>query len=141
MKNLFNDISQDEKNRILEMHSGKKNVISEDVPTGMDTAPTGMNTNMAVVTPKDYVLTDHAMGHTYPFLVKKNTPLTVNNGIVTIKGFTCDGISGSHYDVRPKDVKIIGNNVTKFNCKTRIFDFGEEKGGLNDFIVSKLCRK
>jgi hypothetical protein len=34
MKNLFNDISQDEKNRILEMHSGKKNVISEQgVPT------------------------------------------------------------------------------------------------------------
>lgn len=29
MKNLFNDISQDEKNRILEMHSNKKNVISE----------------------------------------------------------------------------------------------------------------
>jgi hypothetical protein len=32
MKNLFNDISQDEKNRILEMHSGKKNVISEQNP-------------------------------------------------------------------------------------------------------------
>lgn len=30
MKNLFNDISQDEKNRILEMHSGKKNIIKED---------------------------------------------------------------------------------------------------------------
>ena len=29
MKNLFNSISQEEKNRILEMHSGKKNVISE----------------------------------------------------------------------------------------------------------------
>jgi hypothetical protein len=29
MKNLFNDISQEEKNRILEMHSAKKNVISE----------------------------------------------------------------------------------------------------------------
>ena len=29
MKNLFNNISQDEKNRILEMHSAKKNVISE----------------------------------------------------------------------------------------------------------------
>ena len=29
MKNLFNDISQDEKNRILEMHSAKKNIISE----------------------------------------------------------------------------------------------------------------
>jgi len=29
MKNLFNNISQEEKNRILEMHSGKKNVISE----------------------------------------------------------------------------------------------------------------
>ena len=30
MKNLFNDISQDEKNRILEMHSSKKNILSED---------------------------------------------------------------------------------------------------------------
>ena len=29
MNNLFNNISQDEKNRILEMHSVKKNVISE----------------------------------------------------------------------------------------------------------------
>jgi len=29
MKNLFNNISQDEKNRILEMHSAKKSVISE----------------------------------------------------------------------------------------------------------------
>ena len=34
MKNLFNSISQEEKNRILEMHSGKKNVISEQaIPT------------------------------------------------------------------------------------------------------------
>ena len=30
MKNLFNNISQDEKKRILEMHSGLKKVISED---------------------------------------------------------------------------------------------------------------
>ena len=29
MKSLFNNISQEEKNRILEMHSAKKNVISE----------------------------------------------------------------------------------------------------------------
>jgi hypothetical protein len=29
MKNLFNNISQEEKNRILEMHSGKKNVMTE----------------------------------------------------------------------------------------------------------------
>jgi hypothetical protein len=29
MKNLFNNISQEEKNRILEMHSGKKRVIYE----------------------------------------------------------------------------------------------------------------
>jgi len=35
MKNLFNDISQEEKNRVLEMHSGKKNIISEqDMPYG-----------------------------------------------------------------------------------------------------------
>jgi hypothetical protein len=31
MKNLFNNISQEEKNRILEMHSSKKNVILEEV--------------------------------------------------------------------------------------------------------------
>ena len=29
MKNLLNNISQEEKSRILEMHSGKKNVIKE----------------------------------------------------------------------------------------------------------------
>jgi hypothetical protein len=29
MKNLFNDISEEEKNRILEMHSSKKNVMTE----------------------------------------------------------------------------------------------------------------
>jgi hypothetical protein len=34
MKNLFNNISQEEKNRILEMHSGKKNVISEQSEHG-----------------------------------------------------------------------------------------------------------
>ena len=32
MKNLFNDISQEEKNRILEMHSSKKSIIKEDSP-------------------------------------------------------------------------------------------------------------
>ena len=31
MKNLFNNISQEEKNRILEMHSGKKRVMSENI--------------------------------------------------------------------------------------------------------------
>ena len=31
MRNLFNSISQEEKSRILEMHSGKKNVISEEL--------------------------------------------------------------------------------------------------------------
>jgi len=30
MKNLFNDISQGEKNRILEMHSNKKSIINKE---------------------------------------------------------------------------------------------------------------
>lgn len=34
MKNLLNNISQEEKNRILEMHSSKKNVIKEDNSLG-----------------------------------------------------------------------------------------------------------
>ena len=38
MKNLFNNISQEEKNRILEMHSGKKNVISEQNNAGISIA-------------------------------------------------------------------------------------------------------
>ena len=29
MKNLFNNISEEEKSRVLEMHSGKKTIISE----------------------------------------------------------------------------------------------------------------
>ena len=40
MKNLFNNISQEEKNRILEMHSAKKNVIFEQGQTpGPATSP------------------------------------------------------------------------------------------------------
>jgi hypothetical protein len=40
MNNLFNNISQDEKNRILEMHSVKKNVISEQgTPTAKKKTP------------------------------------------------------------------------------------------------------
>ena len=149
MKNLFNDISQEEKSRILEMHSGKKNVISEDVPTGINTSPTSMNTNVAVVTPKDYVLTDHGMGQIRPYLIKKNTPMSVNNGIVTIKGFYGESISNSLISqllsdgsVSPEDVKITGNAVIKYNCKDRMFDVGEEeeKGGLSGFIRSKFCR-
>jgi hypothetical protein len=41
MKNLFNDISQDEKNRILEMHSAKKNVISEQYTMPLPNRNTG----------------------------------------------------------------------------------------------------
>jgi hypothetical protein len=40
MKNLLNNISQEEKNRILEMHSFKKNVISEQPNLGGGTRPT-----------------------------------------------------------------------------------------------------
>jgi hypothetical protein len=41
MKNLFNNISQYEKNRILEMHTSKKNIVSEqdsfdDIPSIRD---------------------------------------------------------------------------------------------------------
>ncbi len=39
MKNLFNNISQEEKNRILEMHSAKKNVISEQLEVDGKTRP------------------------------------------------------------------------------------------------------
>lgn len=43
MKNLFNDISQDERNRILEMHESatRKNYLSEQSASPTPTGPTG----------------------------------------------------------------------------------------------------
>jgi hypothetical protein len=139
MKNLFNDISKEEKNRILEMHSGKKNVIFEDDITGMDT-------NVNEVTPKDYVLTDHAMGKTYPFLIKKNTPIIVKNGIISIKCFAGNPISTSMVSngVNPKDVKILRSEIAKFDCKSGTFNLGEEEtneNNLSTYLMSKFCRK
>jgi len=139
MKNLFNDISKEEKNRILEMHSGKKNVIFEDDMTGMDT-------NINEVTPKDYVLTDHAMGKTYPFLIKKNTPIIVKNGIINIKCFVGDVISTSMISdgIKPKDVKIVRSEIAKFDCKSGAFNLGEEEtneNNLSTYLMSKFCRK
>jgi hypothetical protein len=139
MKNLFNDISKEEKNRILEMHSGKKNVIFEDDITGMDT-------NVNEVTPKDYVLTDHAMGKTYPFLIKKNTPIIVKNGIISIKCFVGNAISTSMVSngVNPKDVKILRPEIAKFDCKSGTFNLGEEEtneNNLSTYLMSKFCRK
>jgi hypothetical protein len=43
MKNLFNNISQEEKNRILEMHSGNKNVVSEQNPFSSQPSTTRQN--------------------------------------------------------------------------------------------------
>ena len=77
MKNLFNNISREEKNRILEMHSGKKRVIFEDEMIG-DMNETSMN-----VIPKDFVLFHLEMSKLYPYLVKKGTPINVKNGIVS----------------------------------------------------------
>ena len=139
MKNLFNNISQDEKNRILEMHSGKKNVIFEDDMTSMDN-------NTTVVTPKDYVLTDHAMGKTYPFLIKKNTPIIVKNGIIRIKCFVGNVISTSMVSngVNPEDVKVVRSEIAKFDCKNGTFNLGEEESNgdkLSTFLTSKFCRK
>jgi hypothetical protein len=61
MKNLFNNISREEKNRILEMHSVKNNVISEQSGTP--------------VIPKDFVCLHREMGTLYPYLIKKGTQL------------------------------------------------------------------
>ena len=139
MKNLFNNISQEEKNRILEMHSGKKNLISEDDMTSMDS-------NSTVVTPKDYVLTDHAMGKTYPYLIKKNTPIIVKNGIISIKSFVGNAISTSMISnrINPKDIKVFGSEIVKFDCKNGTFDLEEEESNgdkLSTFLMSKFCKK
>jgi len=60
MKNLFNDISQEERNRILEMHQSatRKNYLSEQAapdPVPAPTGPTG-GTN-APQTPSDPIIT------------------------------------------------------------------------------------
>jgi hypothetical protein len=48
MKNLFNNISQEERNRILEMHSGKKNVISEQIAPQVTKASSQLTKKPAV---------------------------------------------------------------------------------------------
>jgi hypothetical protein len=83
MKNLFNNISREEKNRILEMHSGKKGVIFENA----------MN-----VIPRDFVLLHLEMSKLYPYLVKKDTPINVKNGIVSFNAsFSNSHFSGDKY--------------------------------------------
>ena len=55
MKNLFNKISQDEKNRILEMHSVKKNVISEQRSDyAMDAQSNAIARSSGIRNQKDY---------------------------------------------------------------------------------------
>lgn len=52
MKNLFNNISQEEKNRILEMHSAKKNVISEQGAIFPSPTPKPSPAPVSIPTPK-----------------------------------------------------------------------------------------
>ena len=108
MKNLFNNISREEKNRILEMHSGKKRVIFEDEMIG-DMNETSMN-----VIPRDFVLLHLEMSKLYPYLVKKDTPINVKNGIVSFNAsFSNSHFSGDKYrdsgsplpNVAPQQIK------------------------------------
>jgi len=64
MKNLFNDISQDEKNRILEMHQSAtiKNYLSEQ---GVTPATTGTSTSTDRITA---LKTDEAKRTTFSYL-------------------------------------------------------------------------
>ena len=72
MKRLFNEISQEEKNRILEMHLGKKNVISEQPEHGM-----GNNINQPTQTDSNGKI--HGMGALKP---SEKFPLNMRSNIL-----------------------------------------------------------
>jgi hypothetical protein len=55
MKNLFNDISQEEKNTILEMHSGKKTLISEEEKTITYSRRDKADTNESIKKIKEHI--------------------------------------------------------------------------------------
>jgi hypothetical protein len=60
MKNLFNDISQEERNRILEMHQSatRKNYLSEQAAPAQSTTPTGpTGATNTPQTPSDPIIT------------------------------------------------------------------------------------
>jgi hypothetical protein len=91
MKNLFNSISQEEKNRILEMHSGKKNVISEQgigsgprpypgIPNGSQKKISGngeefLKNKSSQVNPS-IGLQKKSLNSCYEYLVSTNNPTT-----------------------------------------------------------------
>ena len=124
MKNLFNNISREEKNRILEMHSGKKRVIFEN----------SMN-----VIPKDFVLFHLEMSKLYPYLVKKNTPINVKNGIVSFNAlFSYSYFDGEKYrasgaplpNVTPQQIKgQLQPTTMEYNCQ--IGELGSEDVGIS----------
>ena len=133
MKNLFNNISREEKNRILEMHSGKKRVIFEDEMIG-DMNETSMN-----VIPKDFVLFHLEMSKLYPYLVKKDTPINVKNGIVSFNALFSDSyFDGEKYrdsgaplpNVTPQQIKgQLQPTTMEYNCQSG--ELGSEDGGMS----------
>ena len=133
MKNLFNNISREEKNRILEMHSGKKRVIFEDEMIG-DMNETSMN-----VTPKDFVLFHLEMSKLYPYLVKKDTPINVKNGIVSFNALFSDSyFDGEKYrdsgaplpNVTPQQIKgQLQPTTMEYNCQSG--ELWSEDGGIS----------
>jgi len=133
MKNLFNNISREEKNRILEMHSGKKRVIFEDEMIG-DTNENSMN-----VIPRDFVLFHLEMSKLYPYLVKKDTPINVKNGIVSFNALFSDSyFDGEKYrdsgaplpNVTPQQIKgQLQPTTMEYNCQSG--ELGSEDGGMS----------
>lgn len=147
MKNLFNSISQEEKNRILEMHSGKKNVISED------DLMSDMTKNSTNVIPRDYVLAHREMGQVYPFLIKKGTPIKTMDGKVNISCIEGESISNNsmssrdNYDFIPNQVKFKNNATITYICgRNELLVYGGERieisrdnSELSSLLKNKFC--
>jgi hypothetical protein len=49
MKNLFNDLSQEEKNHILEMHSSNKEVVNEQLGSKIKSAAQGLGARVGTI--------------------------------------------------------------------------------------------
>ena len=97
MKNLFNNISQEEKNTILEMHSGKQNVISEQpVPAP---SPQGISGNQYRKPPYCKV------GQSQGIIVKAQTSTSGPNDSLGETGFALS--------VNGKEICLISTKHTK----------------------------
>ena len=102
MKNLFNNISQEEKNRILEMHSGKKNYLNSISES--ETGKVIVNEQMTLLNiPSLNIMMAGSPGNEQQIMLKGTDPKTKVSSVLT---YNVEGkYKGIGFDVNLRNFK------------------------------------